>query len=149
MKQVPHPIIDPAPGEAATSLNEELKQTLLKAAIQARDSAYAPFSNFKVGAAVLAGGRVFTGCNVENASYGATMCAERVAIFKAISAGHADIQALAVVAKYPKPVPPCGMCRQVMAEFADDIPVVMGNLEGETAVERSSSLLPHMFKLEG
>jgi cytidine deaminase len=122
---------------------------LISAAAQARENAYAPYSRFKVGAAVLAeDGRIFTGSNVENASYGATMCAERSAIFGAISAGARKIKALAVIADYPKPVPPCGMCRQVLAEFGSDIDVVMANTAGQKRMENIATLLPLAFELE-
>ena len=104
-------------------LDDGLIHTLLQSAKSARDAAYAPYSNFKVGAAVLAGdGRIFTGCNIENASFGASMCAERVAIFAAVAAGQRQIQALAVIADTPQPVIPCGLCLQVLAEFSRQCP---------------------------
>lgn len=131
--------------------NEKLvdpAQALLNAALEAREQAHAPYSNFAVGAAVLtASGEVFTGCNIENASYGATVCAERVAVFKAISAGHKSIKALAVVADLPEPIAPCGICRQVMAEFGQDAIVVMANTKRQIRTADMRELLPTAFVL--
>ncbi len=133
--------------------NEKLPdpaKKLLNAALEARKQAYAPYSKFSVGAAVLtATGEMFTGCNVENASYGATMCAERVAIFKAISAGHKSIQALVVVAEQPEPIAPCGICRQVLAEFGQDAVVYMANTKGQIKTDSMRGLLPIAFVLPG
>lgn len=127
-------------------LDTELIQELLQQARQAREAAYAPYSNFPVGAAVLtADGRIFTGCNIENASFGATVCAERVAIFTAVAAGQRQITALAVIADTPAPVAPCGLCRQVLQEFGPECQVVMGNLQGEYNVVKMGALLPHPF----
>ena len=121
-------------------------EKLIAAAKQARENAHAPFSNFRVGAALRAkSGRVYTGCNVENASYGLTCCAERVAIFKAISDGDRGFDALAVVTDADKLTPPCGACRQVIWEFCGDIPVVLANLKGKVEQERSGKLLPRPF----
>lgn len=121
-------------------------EALIAAAKRARENAHAPFSNFRVGAAVRAkSGRVFTGCNVENASYGLTCCAERVAIFKAISEGERGFDAIAVVADTEELTPPCGACRQVIWEFCGDVPVIMANLEGKTQQESSAKLLPRAF----
>jgi cytidine deaminase len=124
-----------------------LLEDLLTASRHARDAAYAPYSNFKVGAAVLtADGRIFTGCNIENASFGASMCAERVAIFTVIAAGHRQIQALAVIADTPQPVAPWGLCRQVLAEFSPDCQVIMANLAGgDYQVMTLDQLLPAAF----
>lgn len=129
-------------------LSEDLKNRLLLAASKAREQAYAPYSKgFKVGAAVLTEeGEIFSGCNVENASFGATMCAERVAIFKAVSKGHRKIQAVAVVAESPTPVPPCGMCLQVISEFGHDADVIMANSAGDTSLCNMRDLLPRAFK---
>lgn len=133
--------------DSAPSLDDADKARLLKEARAAREHAYAPYSHFKVGAAVLTGsGEIFTGCNVENAAYSDTLCAERVAIFKAVSEGHRDIKAVAVIADYPQPVPPCGSCRQVMAEFGEHIAVIMGNTAGAVSVEDLSVLLPGRFQ---
>jgi len=125
-------------------------EQLLEEARAVRERAYVPYSRFKVGAALLTkSGRVFAGCNFENASLGATICAERAAAGAAISAGQREWVALAVVADYPEPVPPCGICRQVLAEFAPDMPVVMANLAGERRTLTVRELLPGVFSLPG
>jgi cytidine deaminase len=119
---------------------------LLAAARNARLNAFAPYSKFQVGAALLsADGRVFTGCNVENATYGLTVCAERVAIFKAISDGARQFTAVAIVADTAGPTPPCGACRQLLWEFGGDLEVILGNLEGEKARHRLKDLFPYPF----
>ena len=119
---------------------------LINAAKLAREHAHAPFSNFRVGAAVRAkSGRIYTGCNVENASYGLTCCAERVAIFKAVSEGEHGFDAIAVVADTDTLTPPCGACRQIIWEFCGDVPVVLANLQGKVEHERSGQLLPRAF----
>lgn len=129
-------------------LSPHFAQKLLDAALEARKHAYAPYSNFTVGASVLTeNGEVFTGCNIENVSYGATVCAERVAIFKAISAGHKSIKALAVVADHPEPISPCGICRQAMSEFGSDADVLMANTKGHTRTTNMKELLPITFEL--
>lgn len=122
-------------------------QELMELAIEAREQAYVPYSNFKVGSAVLAkDGRVFTGCNIENAAYGPTNCAERTAIFKAVSEGVRDFVALAVVADTSAPVTPCGVCRQVMAEFfTSETPIYLGNLQGDFIPTTLGELLPGAF----
>src|SRR5271154_770638 len=105
---------------------------LLAAASRAREFAVAPFSNFQVGAALLtADGHVVTGCNVENATYGLTVCAERIAIFKALSAGHRKFVRIAVAADTDVLTPPCGACRQIIWEFCNDIPMLLTNLKGK------------------
>jgi cytidine deaminase len=120
--------------------------SLIKAARAARDNAHAPFSNFKVGAALrTASGKVFGGCNVENATYGLTVCAERVAIFKAISDGERKFDAIAVVTDTDTLTPPCGACRQLIWEFCGDVPVVMSNLQGKIETLRMSQLFPKPF----
>jgi cytidine deaminase len=130
-------------------LAEEIILKILARARQTREAAYAPYSNFPVGAAVLtADGRIFTGCNIENASFGATMCAERVAIFAAVAAGQREIKALAVIADTPQPIAPCGLCRQVLSEFGRDCQVIMANLQGEYRVITLEQLLPHSFKFQ-
>jgi len=121
---------------------------LLAAARTARRQAYAPYSKFQVGAALLtANGKIVTGCNVENASYGLTICAERVAITKAISEGHRKFQALAIAAPSPLPTP-CGACRQVLAEFGDLVVVCADSRRRATAqFYRLEELLPAGFRL--
>ena len=119
---------------------------LLHAARRAREHAHARFSNFKVGAALeTSDGQVITGCNIENATYGLTMCAERVAMFKALSEGHRSFARVAIVADTGAPTPPCGSCRQILWEFGGDLEVVLGNTTSETARFRLSDLLPHPF----
>jgi cytidine deaminase len=120
--------------------------TLLAAARTARENAVATFSKFRVGAALRAkSGKVYTGCNVENASYGLTICAERVAIFKALSEGERGFDAIAVVTDADKLTPPCGACRQIIWEFCGDAEVVLGNLKGKTKVHRMAALFPQPF----
>ena len=122
------------------------KDLLIDAAKQARENAHAPYSNFRVGAALRStSGRIFSGCNVENASYGLTMCAERVAIFKAISEGERGFSALAVVTDADSLTPPCGACRQLIWEFCGDIPVTIANLKGQTDVMQMRDLFPRPF----
>lgn len=121
---------------------------LMKMAIEARQNAYAPYSHFAVGAALLAeSGKVYTGCNIENASYGLTCCAERNAIFAAVGAGERRFKMLAVAADSPEPVAPCGACRQVIAEFGIPL-VVMGNLKEKTKTMTAEELLPYGFGQE-
>ena len=129
-------------------LDETVRQNLIDRARRAREHAYAPYSNFKVGAAVLtATGEIFSGGNVENASLGATVCAERVAIFAAVAAGRRDLTALAVIADTPDPVAPCGLCRQVLAEFNPDCPVLLANTAGRWRLANLKELLPMAFHL--
>ena len=119
---------------------------LIAAARAAREHAHAPYSNFRVGAAVRAkSGRIFSGCNVENATYGLTLCAERVAIFKAISEGERTFEAVAVVTDTDTLTPPCGACRQIIWEFCGDVEVILANLAGRVEVYRMSALLPKPF----
>ena len=123
-----------------------VSKTLVDAARQTRIHAIAPYSNFLVGAALLTkNGLIITGCNIENASYGLTMCAERVALFKALSDGHRDFAMIAVVADTDKPTPPCGPCRQLLWEYCGDIPVVMANLREIAAQHQMRDLLPLPF----
>jgi cytidine deaminase len=122
------------------------RDLLFDAAKQARENAHAPYSNFRVGAALRStSGRIFSGCNVENASYGLTMCAERVAIFKAISEGERGFSALAVVTDADALTPPCGACRQLIWEFCGDIPVTIANLKGQTDAVQMKDLFPRPF----
>jgi cytidine deaminase len=119
---------------------------LIEAARAARENAYAPFSHFQVGAAVrTSGGRLIGGCNVENASYGLTVCAERVAIFKAISEGEREFDAIAVVTDADRLTPPCGACRQIIWEMCGNVEVVLANLKGQVEVHRMKDLLPLPF----
>lgn len=120
-------------------------QKLMDCAIKARENAYSPYSHFAVGAALLCeDGTLFEGCNIENASYGLTNCAERTAIFKAVSEGHIKFKALAVFADTEGPCAPCGACRQVMAEFKIPL-IIMGNLMGNIKIVTIEDLLPFSF----
>jgi cytidine deaminase len=119
---------------------------LIAAARKARRRAVAPYSNFKVGAALeTADGTIVTGCNIENATYGLTLCAERVAMFKALSDGHRAFRRIAVVADTDAPTPPCGPCRQILWEFGGDLEIVLANLRRETGRYRLADLLPLPF----
>jgi cytidine deaminase len=119
---------------------------LIEAARVARTRAIAEFSGFKVGAALeLADGTTVAGCNIENATYGLTLCAERVAMFKALSDGHRQFRRIAIVADTDAPTPPCGACRQILWEFAGDMEIVLANLDGQTGVHRLADLLPLPF----
>ena len=116
---------------------------LLRAATRARRHAYAPYSGFPVGAAVLAGGRIFSACNVENSAYPLSVCAERNAVASAVAAGHRRIDAVAIVAGDGRPAAPCGGCRQVFAEFCDpDAPVVYASTAGRSVITTTGALLP-------
>src|ERR1700742_4729395 len=120
--------------------------SLLEAALGARANAHAPFSMFRVGAAVQDdAGRIHTGCNVENATYGLTMCAERVAIFKAVSEGARKFTRVAVVADTEDLTPPCGACRQILWEFCGDIEIVLVNPRGKSETLRLKELFPRAF----
>src|SRR5437763_7305177 len=117
-----------------------------EAARRVREHAHAPFSKFKVGAALVsADGQIITGCNVENATYGLTICAERVAVFKAVSEGHRQFGRVVVVADTAEPTPPCGACRQILWEFGGDLEVVLANLQGVQARHQLKDLLPFPF----
>ena len=118
----------------------------MEAALKARLNAHAPYSHFLVGAALEdASGHVYTGCNVENATYGLTLCAERVAVFKAISEGARTFRRIAVAADTAVLTPPCGACRQILWEFCGDIEVVLTNLQGDHETLRLSELFPRAF----
>jgi cytidine deaminase len=122
------------------------QRKLFKAARRARRRAVAPHSEFKVGAALeTARGKVYLGCNIENASYGLTLCAERVAIFKAVSEGERRFKRIAVVADTARLTAPCGACRQIIWEFCGDCEVIMANLKGKVEVHRMKELLPVPF----
>ncbi len=132
------------PEAIAQSQLEEPWRVLLDAAAQAREQAYAPYSRFLVGAAVRAGsGRIYTGANVENASSGLTVCAERVAVWKAISEGERTLEALALITE--PGATPCGACRQVLAEFESDLPVLVADTAGHAWLTSLAALLPDAF----
>jgi cytidine deaminase len=127
-------------------LSEEDMQSLIETAQKARGESVAPFSNFKVGAAVKTeSGKVYTGCNIESASYGLTVCAERVAIWKALSEGERKFTELAVVADTETLTPPCGTCRQIIWEFARGAKIVFANLDGKSETFDIAELLPRAF----
>ena len=119
---------------------------LVKAARRARRNAHADYSHFKVGAALeAADGTIITGCNIENATYGLTVCAERVAMWKALSEGHRKFRRIAVVADTNAPTPPCGACRQILWEFGGDLEIVLANLKEHKGTYQLRDLLPLPF----
>jgi cytidine deaminase len=121
-------------------------EDLISAARESRGRAHAPFSKFKVGAAIEdEQGRVFTGCNIENATYGLTICAERVAVFKAISEGAAKLKRIAVVADTDVLTPPCGACRQILWEFCGDAELLLANLSGKQESMLLGDIFPRAF----
>lgn len=136
---------DPAPSIDKQALEPWEKQELLSKASEARLKAYAPYSNFFVGAALLGtDGKIYQGANVENASYGVTCCAERVALFKAVTEGTKDFKAIAIVV--PGGGSPCGVCRQALNEFSPSLPVILGDEEGNIVSETTLlDLLPDAF----
>jgi cytidine deaminase len=120
--------------------------TLVEEAKAARENAVAPFSKFKVGAALRTkAGKIYRGCNVENCTYGLTVCAERVALLTALAAGERDFTAIAVVTQSEEPGTPCGPCRQLMWEYCGDIDVTLANLVGQRTEYKLSTLFPHPF----
>ena len=122
---------------------------LKAAALDVQARAYVPYSNYRVGAALLtASGEIIAGCNVENATFGATCCAERSAVFSAVAQGYREFRAVAVATNGEDPGTPCGICRQVLAEFGSDLDVLCFTPEGAEARYRLSELLPHVFKLK-
>jgi cytidine deaminase len=136
----------PVPIEQALQMDYQPEQSLLAAALDARRHAQAHYSGFKVGAALeSAEGGVITGCNIENATYGLTLCAERVALVKALSEGITVVTRIAVVADTDDPTPPCGPCRQLLWEYCGDIEVILGNLKTTTGRYRLAALLPIPF----
>jgi cytidine deaminase len=136
----------PVPLELTLAEDLDRDQMLVAAAAEARLRAHARYSGFKVGAALeTADGFIVSGCNIENASYGLTLCAERVALVKALSDGRTTFTRIVVVADTAKPTPPCGPCRQLLWEYCGDIDVILANLEQTTAILRLSSLLPLPF----
>jgi cytidine deaminase len=122
-------------------------EQLIERAKEARLLAHAPYSNFDVGAALLSSdGRVYTGCNIENSTYGLTMCAERVAIFKAVSEGVREFSKVAVVADFSNPTPPCGCCRQMIWEFSSETAeIILANLSGDVQKFQIKELFPEAF----
>ena len=123
------------------------EKSLIQKAKEARRKAYAPYSKFKVGAAILTPkGKVYTGANVESASYGLTACAERVALYQAVVSGERKFKKIAVVADRKDPVTPCGVCRQVLAEFGENLEVICANLKGKVRRFTLKELLPYSFK---
>lgn len=125
---------------------ENSEKELIEAAADVRTRAYAPYSNFQVGAAVRTKeGKIYTGCNVESASYGLTVCAERVAIWKAVSEGEKEFTEIAVVVDTEELTPPCGVCRQIIWEFCGDVPVIFANLKRKSEVVTMKELLPRAF----
>lgn len=124
----------------------DISEKLIESAKQVRENAFAPYSEFKVGSAVVSkDGRIFTGCNVESASFGLTVCAERVAIWKAVSEGVIQLEHISVVADTEKLTPPCGVCRQIIWEFCGNVSVTMANLKGDTETVSMKELLPRAF----
>lgn len=124
-----------------------MTKKIIALAKKARKKAYVPYSKFKVGAALEASnGKIYTGCNIENASYGVTVCAERAALVKAVSEGVKKFKRIAIIADTKYPCPPCGICRQALYEFSPDLEIIMSNLKGKTMVVKLSSLLKHAFK---
>lgn len=127
-------------------MDEKQIKELIVIAKKAREQSYSPYSKFPVGAALLCrDGTIYTGTNIENASYSLTNCAERTAIFKAISEGNSQYRAIAVVADTDRPVPPCGACRQVIHEFCDDIVIIISNIKDDYKVFKIKDLLPGAF----
>jgi cytidine deaminase len=135
LNQSSHPITPP---------NSDRWANLLRQAVEARRYAYAPYSNYKVGAALLTtNGKIYRGCNIENVAFTPTNCAERTAVFKAVSEGELDFEAIAVVTA--DSAAPCGVCRQVLREFAPNLTIIIGDLEGNYQILTLSDLLPHSF----
>jgi cytidine deaminase len=127
-------------------MEESKKQELIRIALEARLRAYAPYSKYQVGAALLTkSGRIYSGCNIENASYGATICAERVAVVKAVSEGETAFEALVVAGDGKEPVAPCGICRQFLSEFGLDLVLILINLEGKRFETSLNQYLPGAF----
>jgi cytidine deaminase len=139
----------PARKAAARGAGPVTPQALMREAVLARATSHSPYSRFAVGAALLgASGRVYHGCNVENASFGLTCCAERTAVFKAVSEGERAFTAIAVTARAGQGAPPCGACRQVMAEFAPAMWVYWRDARGRILKKRLAALLPDMFEFK-
>ena len=127
-------------------IDKKTKNKLLKAAKEVKENAYVPYSNFPLAAALLTKeGKIFTGVNIENAAYGVTMCAERTAIFKAVSEGYTEFEALLLLSNTEKPITPCGSCRQVISEFSNDIDIIMTTYENGELIKKNKELLPSSF----
>ncbi|MCD6436617.1 MAG: cytidine deaminase [Clostridiales bacterium] len=125
-------------------MSTDINKKLMEEAEKAKENSYVPYSNFAVGAALVTeSGDIYTGCNIESASYGATNCAERTAIFKAVSDGHRKIKKIAIISNLEETYP-CGICRQVMAEFGDDIEIIIGNVDNYKTLTLDD-LFPHSF----
>ncbi len=130
-------------------MDQKTASKLIEAATKVRKHAYAPYSNFAVGAALICeSGHIFTGCNVENVALGLSICAERCAIAKAFSEGCRDLKAIVIVADSKEPSSPCGICRQVLYEFNPDMIVILANLDGKIITRSARDLLPHAFSRE-
>lgn len=122
---------------------------LVNHAIRAKENAYVPYSHFRVGAAILTNdGEIYTGCNIENASFGGTNCAERTALFKAISEGKRDFKCIAIVSDSPDYTYPCGICRQVLSEFGNDLEILVAKSNGDYKVHSFKEILPYAFTSE-
>ena len=119
---------------------------LVEKAREAMKYAYAPYSNFKVGAALLTeSGNIYVGCNIENISFGATNCAERTAVFKAVSEGEKNFKAIAIVSSSGKFTPPCGICRQVLSEFSEDMDIILADKDDNIKIIKLNELIPFSF----
>ncbi len=130
-------------------MHKDIKEKLIKKAKEARKNSHSIYSSFKVGAALLTDtGEIFTGCNIENSSYSLTICAERTAIFKAVSEGYHKIKALVIISDSKRPITPCGACRQVISEFADNPLIIMVNLQGRIKEVNFNKLFPEPFNKE-
>ena len=127
-------------------VNDETKGKLFEVAKEVIENAYVPYSNFPLAAALLTkDGEIFTGVNIENAAFGSTMCAERTAIFKAVSEGYTDFEAMLLLTESKKPVTPCGACRQVINEFSKDIDIIMTTYDKQELIKKNKELLPGSF----
>lgn len=127
-------------------VKNETKETLFTAAKNVIENAYVPYSNFPLAAALLTkDGQIFTGVNIENAAYGSTMCAERTAVFKAVSEGYTEFEAMLLLTESEKPVTPCGACRQVINEFSKDIDIIMTTFNRQELIKKNKELLPGSF----
>ena len=132
----------------AKGIDEATTSRLVKEAKKVRENAHAPYSDYNVGAAILASSRkIYVGCNIENSSYGMTVCAERVALGCAISSGEKELIAIAIVTDDDPPATPCGACRQVLSEFQKNLIIISANLSGQQVLFRLSDLIPHPFQL--